>query len=430
MIRDPEPGFLANDADREAWTDALAAARQRRRRLTLAGVGLAVLGPVLVFAIVVGPERMATAWLVDDAGSSPATVFDGLGEAALEARLAGLVAELRVALEAADGDPNREERIFVEQTVLLAGDAELLARLTAVRVDVRRQATARESAEVARAAALVADGIDGLAEDGARRYRSVLDGLDAIAAPLHGQTARAEVARLRDRVAGLLREARGVVYVSGGPRGGPRDAARPVEAFAIDAREVSNAEWGAFLAAAPGGAIAPPPSWSGASPPVGRELHPVEGVSRDDARRFAGWRASRTGRATRLPSLDEWIRAATGGDGRRWPWGDEFVVAHANLRGGAGGGASMLVGSLPFGRSPFGCYHLVGNVAEWVDDDAARRLGAAAVRVDGSDGPVGIVVGGSYRAGVEASAIGGARLVGSAAREAGVGFRCVEAIGD
>lgn len=69
----------------------------------------------------------------------------------------------------------------------------------------------------------------------------------------------------------------------------------------------------------------------------------------------------------RLPTADEWEKAARGTDGRVFPWGNRFESGRLNsyeagLRGAA------LVGSHPGGASPYGALDMAGNVWEWVAD--------------------------------------------------------------
>jgi formylglycine-generating enzyme required for sulfatase activity len=47
-------------------------------------------------------------------------------------------------------------------------------------------------------------------------------------------------------------------------------------------------------------------------------------VSKMDAIAYAGWLSRRTGKTWRLPTENEWEKAARGTDGRRFPWGNEF----------------------------------------------------------------------------------------------------------
>ncbi len=81
--------------------------------------------------------------------------------------------------------------------------------------------------------------------------------------------------------------------------------------------------------------------------------HPVVYVDINDARAYARWAGKR------LPREEEWHLAAQGSDGRKWPWGMEYDEDKVNTSG-----ATMPVRSLPEGRSPFGCFHMSGNVWE------------------------------------------------------------------
>jgi len=92
----------------------------------------------------------------------------------------------------------------------------------------------------------------------------------------------------------------------------------------------------------------------------GFERHPVTWVSWYGADAYCRFRHKR------LPTEEEWEKAARGTDGRRYPWGDEFDPAKANA-GGVSDGTTP-VGSYPTGVSPYGLYDMAGNVWEWVSD--------------------------------------------------------------
>ncbi|MGH3190595.1 MAG: formylglycine-generating enzyme family protein [Streptosporangiaceae bacterium] len=96
----------------------------------------------------------------------------------------------------------------------------------------------------------------------------------------------------------------------------------------------------------------------------GNAGYPVDGVSWDAAVAFCTWASGELQLDVRLPTEDEWERAARGSDEREYPWGDDFNPALANLAE-HGLGHPLPVGSLPEGASCFGVLDLAGNVDEW-----------------------------------------------------------------
>lgn len=143
-----------------------------------------------------------------------------------------------------------------------------------------------------------------------------------------------------------------------------------VETFLIDEAEVTNAEFAKFLGDTgyrPRHAHKFLAHWPGGEMPPELADHPVVWIDLDDARAFARWAGKR------LPTEAEWHLAAQGSDGRKWPWGSEFDPARCNMTGSA----TLPARSLPAGRSPYGCYHMSGNVWEWTEserDDGHTRF--------------------------------------------------------
>lgn len=92
----------------------------------------------------------------------------------------------------------------------------------------------------------------------------------------------------------------------------------------------------------------------------GRESHPVIYVSWRGAEAYAMWAGKR------LPSEEEWEKAARGTEGAKHPWGNEFDGSLCNTQKSGIVGTSQ-VDKFPEGRSPFGCFDMSGNVWEWTD---------------------------------------------------------------
>lgn len=105
-------------------------------------------------------------------------------------------------------------------------------------------------------------------------------------------------------------------------------------------------------------------AWSGGRPPPGRDDHPVVLVSHDDAQAYADWLGRETGARWRLPTEDEWEKAARGADGRYFPWGETFDPTRLNSAD-RGPFDTLPVGRFPRGASPHGVLDAAGQVFEW-----------------------------------------------------------------
>lgn len=125
-----------------------------------------------------------------------------------------------------------------------------------------------------------------------------------------------------------------------------------VGGFRISRTPVTVAQWAPFARATGRPAARDPAD------------HPVVGVSWSDAVAYAAWLRDHTRLPVRLPTEDEWERAARGDDDREFPWGDAYLTGRANLVD-LGLGTTTPVGSFPAGASPFGVLDLAGNVDEW-----------------------------------------------------------------
>ena len=139
-------------------------------------------------------------------------------------------------------------------------------------------------------------------------------------------------------------------------------------AFYMDKREVTNAQYAAFLNAAKATKDEAGHEYLAANehvgleqangewrPKAGKASFPMVGVSWYGAQAYAQWAGKR------LPTEAEWEKAARGTDGRKYPWGNAWDDQKARH----GSENQTPVGSLPQGASPYGCLDMVGNAWEW-----------------------------------------------------------------
>jgi serine/threonine-protein kinase len=96
------------------------------------------------------------------------------------------------------------------------------------------------------------------------------------------------------------------------------------------------------------------------------ERRPVVATTLEDADAYCNWLREVTGVVLRLPTADEWEKAARGADGRAYPWGDGFEPGFcASLWMGRPASGPPDVGRFPIDRSPFGMRDTAGGVWEW-----------------------------------------------------------------
>ncbi len=175
-----------------------------------------------------------------------------------------------------------------------------------------------------------------------------------------------------------------------------------VAEFALDRAEVTVARFRLCAAA-------------NACPKISEDSEPgrpVRNVTPEEAAQFCAFVGGR------LPTSDEWLFAAAGSGGRRFPWGNTGLVCRRATFGLVNGPCAQagsgpdFAGARPDGATPEGVQDLAGNVAEWT----VERDGTFVAR------------GGSYRS-EAAGALKSWAFEPHQTRAGHIGFRCAYANG-
>ena len=188
--------------------------------------------------------------------------------------------------------------------------------------------------------------------------------------------------------------------------------------FLIDQHPVTNAQFQRFLADTgyrPADAATLLKHWGGKQCPEAMLSLPVVNIDLNDARAYAHWIGGR------LPTEAEWHFAASGGENRKWPWGNDFKAEYCPPAG-----KLAPVGSFPAAASPFGCQEMTGSIWEWTESERTDGHTRSAILRGGSfykaEGSIWYFPGGPQPLSAHAKMI---LMAPGLDRCATVGFRCV-----
>lgn len=128
-----------------------------------------------------------------------------------------------------------------------------------------------------------------------------------------------------------------------------------VSDFWIDKYEVTNEKYKMFVDKGFGKV---PRNWIANFYPVNKKYHPVIDVSWYDAGHYCVWAGKR------LPTEEEWEKAARGPNNYEFPWGDKFEIEKANVKENQIGGTTA-IGVYGANKSGYEVFDMSGNVYEW-----------------------------------------------------------------
>jgi formylglycine-generating enzyme required for sulfatase activity len=189
-----------------------------------------------------------------------------------------------------------------------------------------------------------------------------------------------------------------------------------VRAFYIDRFPVTNGQYRVYLEDMKIPKSKYPDFWDDSAE---KENHPVVGVSQKEAQAYAQWLNTLFDIKKRLPTEDEWEKAARGGMEGIYPWGDESPKDNirANYNGNNRYDGTSPVGSFEKGDNAFGLSDMAGNVWQWTSTPSGE---------ESANGPAKVIVkGGSWMDGPNELRVSNRKELDPAKQYGDVGFRLV-----
>lgn len=132
-----------------------------------------------------------------------------------------------------------------------------------------------------------------------------------------------------------------------------------ISGFLIYRHEVTSEQFARFTAnCRPDMGLICPGNWPPHGKPASKPREPARFLGWAQADAYCRWAGGR------LPSEEEWEKAARGTDGRIWPWGNEADATRFQGRERSDGKRIAEVGLLPAGDSFYGVSDMAGNLWE------------------------------------------------------------------
>jgi len=156
--------------------------------------------------------------------------------------------------------------------------------------------------------------------------------------------------------------------------------------------------------------------------PSAAEDIPVTGITFKQAQDFC------TSAGKRLPSAQEWEKAARGTDGRLYPWGNQEDASLANVASGRRSGLRA-VATFPAGHSPYGALDMAGNAWEFADaprppTTEETKAFRNNLKLASSSGSWNLIYGSSYRKKITDAKSNDPAAVPPDFKADDIGFRC------